>query len=300
NVFGLVSTFDGSNFTPIAYTGGSLTVSGVLNADGSTTATNDSALFGFMMDTDSSGFNEAYMMMISPTWHFTAIYSLEEVGHPTNQTAIRLRVTDLDGGPGHVPTPSDPLMDMPVDCTMQIETISSGPNAGNIRISAISYADYHGTGVEKISEMSFIVGVDTPSSSGHDPPGSYGPGDVPKIFGGATGFAGIVTVDVPTPLDTSIDDYTARDSLPGDFDLNGSVDVSDLGILATNYDTLTGATVFLGDGDFNGTVDVSDLGILATNYGQDVWTAAAAVPEPGTLMLLGLGTLTLLIRRNRR
>ncbi len=83
----------------------------------------------------------------------------------------------------------------------------------------------------------------------------------------------------------------------GDADCNGQVDVSDLGILATNYGDDRG----LGweDGDFNadGVVDVSDLGILATYYGAG--TAVQAVPEPSTLSLLLLGTLTLVWRRRK-
>ncbi|MBN2292656.1 MAG: hypothetical protein JXM70_09535 [Pirellulales bacterium] len=54
---------------------------------------------------------------------------------------------------------------------------------------------------------------------------------------------------------------------PGDANRDGSVDVSDLGILAANYGS-SGAV--WDDGDFNNDtkVDVSDLGILATYYGQ--------------------------------
>ena len=87
---------------------------------------------------------------------------------------------------------------------------------------------------------------------------------------------------------------------PGDANLDGYVDVSDLGILATNYGTTSGAE--WGDADFtgDGVVDVSDLGILATNYGT-VPTAQAAVPEPSTLAgLLGLCLAGLLVNVKRR
>ncbi len=286
SAFGVLSNNAGS---PIAYTGGSLTVTGVLNADGSTTATNDHALIGFLGDHDSSGYNDAYMMMISPTWHYVALYSIQEVGHP-NQTVIRLALEEYPGSPG------DPIMDIPVDCTMQIETISPG---GNVRISASAYGDFEGTGAETV-ELSFVVGVDDPVSSGHDPEGTYYAADIPKFYGGATGFAGVVVEAAPTPLDVSVDDFASWDSLKGDFDLDGDVDVSDLGILATNYGTASGATIFLGDSDFNGAVNVSDLGDLATYYNTDVWAAAgAAVPEPATMTMLVLGALALLVRRRR-
>ncbi|HSV14630.1 MAG TPA: PEP-CTERM sorting domain-containing protein, partial [Tepidisphaeraceae bacterium] len=57
-------------------------------------------------------------------------------------------------------------------------------------------------------------------------------------------------------------------TLKGDADLSGTVDVGDLGKLATSYGAVTtGATWFQGDFTYDGTVDVADLGALATNYG---------------------------------
>ena len=87
---------------------------------------------------------------------------------------------------------------------------------------------------------------------------------------------------------------------PGDFDEDGDVDVSDLGILATNYGTTSGATWGMGDATGDGAVDVSDLGILATEYGHGTSfsTASSAVPEPGAIVLLvALGMSLAVIRR---
>jgi hypothetical protein len=50
----------------------------------------------------------------------------------------------------------------------------------------------------------------------------------------------------------------------GDADLNGQVDVNDLGILASNWQ-MPGDWV-RGDFDYNGSIDVNDLGLLATNW----------------------------------
>jgi hypothetical protein len=63
----------------------------------------------------------------------------------------------------------------------------------------------------------------------------------------------------------------------GDANLDGQVDVTDLGALATNWQT---SNVWTG-GDFNedGFVDVTDLGALATN-----WQAGVGSPlGPGSL-----------------
>ncbi len=69
----------------------------------------------------------------------------------------------------------------------------------------------------------------------------------------------------------------------GDANRDGTVDVSDLGILATHYGAGSDKTWAEGDFTGDGAVDVSDLGVLATNYGM---SSLAAVPEPGTLVLL--------------
>jgi hypothetical protein len=87
----------------------------------------------------------------------------------------------------------------------------------------------------------------------------------------------------------------------GDSDLDGDVDVADLGNLASSWQT---ANVWSGgDFDYNGSVDVNDLGLLATNWqagvgsplGPDLAAAlasfglpASAVPEPAMLGLLAL------------
>ena len=99
----------------------------------------------------------------------------------------------------------------------------------------------------------------------------------------------------------------------GDSNLDGQVDVTDLGALATNWQT---SSVWTG-GDFNydGFVDVTDLGILATNWqagvgsplGAGSFDAAlsavglgnASVPEPASLGLIGLALLGLTKRQRR-
>jgi hypothetical protein len=96
----------------------------------------------------------------------------------------------------------------------------------------------------------------------------------------------------------------------GDADLNGQVDVADLGALASNWQTSAPWTS--GDFDYSGFVDVADLGLLASNWqsgvgsplGPSLAEALAAVglpsstvPEPGAIGLLFCGALSLKRRR---
>jgi len=79
----------------------------------------------------------------------------------------------------------------------------------------------------------------------------------------------------------------------GDATLNGVIDIEDLTVLAANWMETPRAWA---TGDFSGdrTVDIVDLTALAWN-----WSAAVGetVPEPGSLVLLGLGAPALLQRR---
>lgn len=96
-------------------------------------------------------------------------------------------------------------------------------------------------------------------------------------------------------------------TLAGDANLDGSVNVGDLGALASGWNTA--GTWAQGDFDFSGAVDVGDLGILASNWNSitpstalsmPVYGALTAVPEAGTLLLLGLAAPALLVRRRSR
>ncbi len=92
--------------------------------------------------------------------------------------------------------------------------------------------------------------------------------------------------------------YSLGDPLSGDANLDGEVDVTDLGILATNYGTMSGAE--WGDADFtgDGKVNVNDLGVLATYYGQTV--SVTCVPEAGSISLLLCGLVSLMSYRRRK
>jgi hypothetical protein len=99
--------------------------------------------------------------------------------------------------------------------------------------------------------------------------------------------------------------------LNGDANLDGTVNVADLGALSTSYGATSGANWSQGDFNNDGAVNVADLGALATNYGQSVGgggmagpaaevAATAAVPEPGSAtIVLGVCLAAGAVRRRR-
>jgi hypothetical protein len=86
-------------------------------------------------------------------------------------------------------------------------------------------------------------------------------------------------------------------ALPGDANTDGKVDVNDLTIVLSNFGR-TGAAWSQGEFTGDGTVDINDLTIVLAHFGQTFGASPAgnlsAVPEPGALVLLGLGAAGLL------
>ncbi|XAL98252.1 PEP-CTERM sorting domain-containing protein [Phycisphaeraceae bacterium D3-23] len=82
----------------------------------------------------------------------------------------------------------------------------------------------------------------------------------------------------------------------GDIDGDGFVGAADLDILLANWGSLTlpGQS---GDLNGNSRIDQGDLDIVQANFGNG--TPPSVVPEPGSLLVLGLGGLALVTRRRR-
>jgi alpha-amylase len=94
-------------------------------------------------------------------------------------------------------------------------------------------------------------------------------------------------------------------TVPGDFDLDGDVDIVDSIVLTMNAG-MTNATFLNGDANLNGVVDATDRGIWQMNFGYDRDLAplggggsSTAVPEPAAVALAAIGlSLFGTLRRN--
>ena len=104
----------------------------------------------------------------------------------------------------------------------------------------------------------------------------------------------------PTAASIEYSVVIADPPIPGDFNLDESVDFEDFLLLSENFTRTNGYWVH-GDADLNRTVDFDDFMILSENFGTTrESTAAFAVPEPSSVALVSIGLLGLALLRRRR
>ncbi len=93
----------------------------------------------------------------------------------------------------------------------------------------------------------------------------------------------------------------AQDAGPADFDYNGVVDGADFLTWQRGFGRTEQINNGFGDADRNGTVDVLDLAIWQSAYGSNQsLIASAAVPEPGSIILLGIACFAFRRAQTRR
>jgi hypothetical protein len=102
------------------------------------------------------------------------------------------------------------------------------------------------------------------------------------------------TTDVEARFAAGSQDIIA---IPGDINGDGQVDGLDLNLLGADWQSVSPVTP---EADINGDgiVDGLDLNILGGNWQAGVPAPGAAIPEPASLALLGIGAMAMLRRRS--
>jgi hypothetical protein len=111
----------------------------------------------------------------------------------------------------------------------------------------------------------------------------------------------ILTIPLPSLVNETRNPYAYWKlyiAMPGDCNLDGTVNGSDLNTVLSNYNQ-SGQDWPHGDFNGDGTVNGSDLNVVLSSYNQS-YAAGAAVPEPGTTAILIVGAVVATYRLRAR
>ena len=169
--------------------------------------------------------------------------------------------------------------------TVQVGALELGVNARTPVLSGVGGADIQGGKMV----LDYTGTADNPAATiaslldaGYDV--GWATGQIINSIAGTTGL----TLGWK---DDAVSQVTVMATLSGDADLNGSVTGADLSLLLSKYNQAGNWAV--GDFNYDGSVTGADLSLLLSKYNQSIpaSVAGAPVPEPGTVVLLGMAAL---------
>ena len=158
------------------------------------------------------------------------------------------------------------------------------------------------------SQQTVVSGLHQPQGIGIDGTGNIWVADTgaSKVLEYSNGGTLLTSFSSPAPGGVAVDlhgnvwvsdqSYPSRlleykQTLSGDANLDGKVDINDLTIVLANYNA-SGLGWSLGDFNGDTKVDINDLTIVLASYNQTLSASPGAlstVPEPGMLMLIAAG-----------
>ncbi len=86
---------------------------------------------------------------------------------------------------------------------------------------------------------------------------------------------------------------------PGDFNLDGTADLLDYQIWIDNYRLAEGVSFELGDANYDSKIDIDDFILLRGAVLADTGVDLYSIPEPGSLVMIGVSGLVMFKRRSK-